>query len=434
MRCRSAAAALLVLANAARVHGQDPLAAAVEHQKPAGQAPVPAAPRGSVAPAEPAGNRQWTWSTDANVFLGYNHQRRPFADFSAWESQNWFMLGAEHQLGPGRLMLTGMLSLEPMTIGKLVYAGDSNPQRIQAGGSPQLYQTGESYRREPLVNYQHPHDLIMGLGATFRIARPRATYRFTAALVGSPALGPTPFMHRESARNNPQAPLTHHALDSTHVTPGVLTAGIEAGPLSFETSVFRGSEPDEKRFTFDRPRLDSWSARVGWRRGPWQAQVSGGHLHEPEWFEPWDVTKVTGSIEFDGTVVSRPLRTTAAWGKIVENNGFNDAADSYLFEWDLQAARPSSIYGRAEQARKQLFGLGFHPKGLNHRHTYSDITALTIGYLHDLTGDWWGRIGIGADITAYRTSPDLFMFYGSSRSYHAFLRWRPARAAGAHVH
>ena len=101
---------------------------------------------------------------------------------------------------------------------------------------------------------------------------------------------------------------------------------------------------------------------------------------------------------------------------------------------NLLAARLSSIYGRAEKARKQIFGLGFHPKGLNHRHTYSDIDALTIGYLQDLVADRWGRLGIGADLTVYRTSADLAVFYGSSRSYHAFLRWRPNRSDAVHVH
>src|SRR6185503_12527175 len=112
------------------------------------------------------------------------------ANFSAWESQNWFMGEGQRPIGRGRIAIQGMLSLEPFTIGKLVYAGDSNPQRVQAGGSPQLFQTGESYQNEPLINYQHPHDLIMGLGASYRVELPRIAYIFSAALVGSPALGP----------------------------------------------------------------------------------------------------------------------------------------------------------------------------------------------------------------------------------------------------
>jgi hypothetical protein len=202
----------------------------------------------------PPADDGWTWHTDANVFAGYNYQQRRFADFAAVESQNWFMLDASRTAGAGRLTLTGMLSLEPLTVGRMVYAGDGGMERVYAtsqtgvrvpfGGSPQLFQTGESYQGAPLVNVQHPHDLVMALGATYRIARPHATYVFGADLVGSPTLGPTPFMHRESARDNPQVPLTHHDLDSTHITPGVLRAGVETGALAFEASIFRGEESE----------------------------------------------------------------------------------------------------------------------------------------------------------------------------------------------
>src|SRR5262245_2672125 len=56
----------------------------------------------------------WSWSPDANVFFGYNYQQRQqdFTQFSAWESQNWFMLSGSRQAGVGRLMLHMMGSLE----------------------------------------------------------------------------------------------------------------------------------------------------------------------------------------------------------------------------------------------------------------------------------------------------------------------------------
>src|SRR5205814_3392807 len=115
-----------------------------------------------------------------------------------------------------------------------------------------------------------------------------------------------------------------HNLDSTHITPGVLRAGISAGAFTFEGSVFRGAEPDENRLNIEKPGFDSWSLRVGWQRGPWQAQVSGGLLHEPEWFDPFDVTRLTASIGFNGQIASRPLSMTAAWGENREFNGFRN--------------------------------------------------------------------------------------------------------------
>ena len=75
----------------------------------------------------------WAWTTDANVFVGYDYQERHFADVSAWESQNWFMGSGARPIGQGRLTIGSMLSLEPFT--------------LHAHGSPQLFQTGESYLR-----------------------------------------------------------------------------------------------------------------------------------------------------------------------------------------------------------------------------------------------------------------------------------------------
>lgn len=382
-------------------------------------------------PETPTASPAWRWTGDANAFVGYNYQQRLFADFSAWESQNWFMGAGDRPLGGGRLTIQGMLSLEPFTIGKLVYGSGHS---VSAGGSPQLFQTGESYQGAPLVNYQHPHDLIMGLGATYRLERPRLTYVFGADLVGSPTLGPVAFMHRDSARDNPQVPLAHHFLDSTHITTGVLRAGVEAGDLTFESSVFRGEEPNENRLNIDAPRLDSWAARVGWRRGPWAAQMSGGRLHEPEWFEPYDMTRLTASIGFTGSIGTRTAAATLAWGENREFTPFRGVSDAYLFEADFHATDATSLYGRVEAARKEVFGLGYHPKGFGHPHIFSDIDAFTVGAIRDLSYDGVGRLGLGGDITLYRMSPDMAVYFSGSRSFHLFLRWRPNAPSRAHVH
>jgi hypothetical protein len=148
------------------------------------------------------GAATWRWTWDGNVFFGLNRQDRRYVDVTAWESQNWGMLAVDRPVrSTDRFTVMSMISVEAFTI---------DPQ-----GSPQLFQTGESYNQVPLVNYQHPHDLLMNLGATYRFVRPGASFIVGADLVGTPTLGPTPFMHRASARDNPQVPLTHHYLDSS---------------------------------------------------------------------------------------------------------------------------------------------------------------------------------------------------------------------------
>jgi len=363
----------------------------------------------------------WTLTGDANIFFGYNYQQRLFADFSAWESQNWVMGSAAHDAGPGQLTFMTMLSLEPWTV---------DPQ-----GSPQLFQTGESYQSVPLVNYQHQHDFIMGLGATWRVDRGSFAWSVGADVVGEPALGPTAFMHRESSRNNPQVPLTHHYLDSTHVTPGVVRGGVEKGDLSFEASVFRGEEPDENRKDIDELRLNSWSARVGWKRGPWSAQFSGGYLHQPEWFEPYNVTRLTASIGFNGAVASRPLAATLAWGENRQEIVANGVSDGFLLEWDYTWTPETFFYGRAEVAEKELFGLGLHPAGFQHPHFYSHIDALTLGLVRDLPiAPRAGRFGVGGDVTVYHMDATAETYWAGSHSYHVFVRWRPSTMAHHHHH
>ena len=141
--------------------------------------------------------------------------------------------------------------------------------------------------------------------------------------------------------------------------------------MMFETSAFRGEEPDENRLNIDRPRLDSWSARASWRQGPWQAQFSGGHLHEPEWFDPYDVTRLTASIAFNGTVASRPLAATLAWG---QNRELLDRRARRLPARVGSAPRGTVVLLRPRRDdAKEMLSLGVHPRGLlpgQHPHTH----------------------------------------------------------------
>src|SRR4029453_13596660 len=124
----------------------------------------------------------------------------------------------------------------------------------------------------------------------------------------------------------------------------------------------------------------------------------GGHLKEPEWFDPYDVTRFTASVQYNGAVGSRPLAATLAWG---QNREILGALDGYLFEWDLQAAGWSSIYGRVESMRKEILSLGVHPRGLppnTHPHSISDVNALTIGHVWNLPLRMGSTLGLRADI------------------------------------
>jgi hypothetical protein len=163
-----------------------------------------------------------------------------------------------------------------------------------------LLQTGETADGvTPLIDRQHPHHFPMDLAATYAraLADQRGFYVY-AALAGSPALGPPAYMHRASASRLPTSPITHHWFDATHITYGVLTLGFIASPkVKLEGSAFRGREPDERRWGFERPSLDSFSFRLSINPASSLAlQVSAGQLKEPEQLHPGaDVVRMTAS-------------------------------------------------------------------------------------------------------------------------------------------
>src|SRR5689334_19772484 len=102
----------------------------------------------------------WGWMTAGVVRFGYNRQGGDRGD-DAWESTNWVMGMAHHDLGPGRVTFMMMNSLEAATLG--------DP------GSPELFQTGETFEGKPIVDFQHPHDLFMNISGTYRATlSPRA--------------------------------------------------------------------------------------------------------------------------------------------------------------------------------------------------------------------------------------------------------------------
>jgi len=162
--------------------------------------------------------------------------------------------------------------------------------------------------------------------------------------------------------------------------------------------------------------------------------VSGGILHEPEWFEPYDIPRITASIEFNGTVRSHPVAATIAWG---ENREIHGPLDGYLFEWDTPAATRGHFYGRVEASAKDLLDLGFpDPPGFVSFHRISHVAAATVGYLHDAVSKPWGLLGIGGDVTFYHVPDNMIDYYGTSpHSFHVFVRYRPQpRDSMAHHH
>ena len=281
----------------------------------------------------------WMLMLHGSADLVLDSQGGPRGDEKIFAS-NMLMGMAQRALGPGKLGLRTMISLEPATIGK--------------AGYPLLLQTGETANgRTRLIDRQHPHDLFMELAASYSISSGSRSAFLYAGLPGEPALGPPAFMHRFSGMAIPAAPITHHWLDSSHITFGVLTTGVVLGSAKLEASAFRGREPDQNRYGIESPKLDSHSFRVSSNpTRSWALQASYGRLNSPEQLEPdVDVDRTTASAIYATGWSAGHWETTLAWGRNRSRPG--PTLDAIALESAVQVRETHTLFARAERGREE---------------------------------------------------------------------------------
>ena len=332
----------------------------------------------------------WHFMFMATAFLTDLQQSGP-RGHDKFYSVNWGMVSAEHHLGRGAISVDVMLSLEPLTVTDRRY--------------PELFQTGETAYGVPLVDAQHPHNLIMAAGIHYlRPISEYTTLHLYLAPVGDPALGPVAFPHRASAAELPQAPLSHHWQDSTHVAYEVVTAGISQHWFKVEASGFHGREPNENRWNINTGAIDSWSGRLSFAPSAnWSAQVSAGRVAHPEALEPGDVVRATASVSYDKTMRRGHWDSTLIWGRN-HNTATHADGNSYLAETVFPATRANLLTARAELVDKDEL---FPGSNISYR-----IGAITAGYTHDIATPGPFETGIGANVTTYRVPSAIQPAYG----------------------
>jgi hypothetical protein len=316
-------------------------------------------------------------------------------------SPSIFMAAAEHSAGAkGAFQAELMLSLDPATITGERY--------------PLLFQTGETAYGHPLYDAQHPHNLIMALGLhyAYEISE-NTTIDFYGAPVGDPALGPVAYPHRASAEELPQAPISHHLQDSTHISDDVVTIGITHKEFKLEASGFHGAEPGENRWIIQQGAIDSWSTRLWFLpTRNWAAQISVGRLTHPEALEPGDQIRSTGSVSY----------TNGGWSSsIVWGRSHFTATDrnlnSYLAESVVPISKKNFLTGRIELVDKDEL---FVPLPGTFR-----IGAYTLGYTRDVALFSYIETGIGANFSFYSLPDSIKPFYGDHPvGGNIFIRFR----------
>jgi hypothetical protein len=382
---------------------------------------------GSGTSWQPATTPMYMWYKAAGKWLIFFHGDMKFGvnaqggarGVTKLESQNWFMPMAFRRVGPGTLQLRGMFSLEPFT-----FSGQ---------GSPQLFQTGETYRGQAIRDAQHPHDLFMELSATYTIPLgERGTWFTYLGFPGEPALGPTAFMHRWSASENPSAPLTHHLQDSTHISFGVFTTGFTYRWVKVEASVFNGREPGENRYNFEFNPWNSRSVRVSFApNSNWAMQWSYGLLKNPEALETGDVRRMTASISYNQRFARGNWASSLIWGRNREEH-HNDlfTLNGYTAESTVQFIDRNYLYTRLELVDKTglLNASERASLGVTNSHPIFRIGAYTFGYSRDVWTTDRFNIALGSDVTFYSKPAVLDSVYGDSPvAYRFFVRVRPSR-------
>jgi hypothetical protein len=322
---------------------------------------------------------KWTSMIHGWATAVWDDQGGPRGGDPKFFSSNMLMGRTHGPWGPGTAGLSAMLSAEPGTIGK--------------EGYPLLLQTGETANgRTPLVDRQHPHDLFMELSASYALpAGPGGSLFVYGGLPGEPALGPPVFMHRMSGEWFPDAPISHHWLDSTHITYGVLTGGLVDGMWKFEGSLFRGREPDEKRTDIETGNLDSHSFRLSYNPSPNLAiQSSYGRLHSPEALEPdVDVDRTTASAMVAGGGEGKRREAMLAWGQ--NRNRPGAILDAFTLEAAAEVRPRHTVFARGEMAEKdELFAEG-EPR---HGNVY-DVGVVEGGYRFDVWQSTHVTAGVG---------------------------------------
>ena len=333
----------------------------------------------------------WMLMVHGTLNLVADHQSGPRGDDKAFAS-GMLMGMAQRPLGDGTLQLRAMLSPDPLMGNR---------------GYPLLLASGETANgRDRLIDRQHPHDFFMELSASVsQNIGPNSSAFLYAGLPGEPAFGPPAFMHREAIMDSPEAPITHHWLDSTHITFGVVTGGLVLDRVKIEASRFNAREPNQHRWDIETGPLDSTALRVSWNPvRTLSLQGSWGHFIDPEQLETGVDQKrwSASALWADEIAPGWKGAATLAWGRKTAQ-GHKDYA--IAVEGSLKHGQ-WTLFGRGEMAENREL-IDFHD-GLAFR-----VGKVSAGAIRDFRVADHLSLGAGGLLSVNFAPSDLASLYGS---------------------
>ena len=305
---------------------------------------------------------------------------------------NMFMLDIGRASGPRQFL-------------NLDFMGTTELWTYPYRGYPLLLQIGEERSNgSPYIDAQHPHSSpIMGLTLSDTVTlRESSTLKLFFAPRGESTDGPIPFMHRQSARDDPDAPLGHHVgQDVGHISSTVLGAQLTLGQVTIETSAFNGTEPQPGKVDLPLEPLNSEALRVTYAFRPdHSVMTSVAHVRQedPAYLGATSATRLSTSLNDRFAVDGATIDHSFVVGWI--NRYPNGTSETSLLDEGVFQRGQSDLWGRIEVLQRLASELAIPNAPLmGAADDKRWVSSLTLGYTHwtALAGSL--QFGVGTSLT-----------------------------------
>lgn len=286
-------------------------------------------------------------------------------------------------------------------------------------GYPELLQIGEERSNgSPFIDAQHPHSSpIMGLTLSDTVTLGDAeSLKLSFAPRGESTDGPVAYMHRESARDNPDAPLGHHVgQDVGHISSTVVAAQLDLGTWILEGSAFNGTEPQPTKVDLPIGPINSEAFRVTYLTGPEQrVMASLAHVEQvdPTYPGATRATRLSASL-YDHFDLGNfgPVDNTLVVGSIKRSPGY--PSETSILDEATFGHGDADVWGRVEVLQRLASELAIPvPPTTVASNERRWVSALTAGYTRRLPWPSPVQVAVGSSLTMDWIPDDWASAYG----------------------
>jgi hypothetical protein len=233
---------------------------------------------------------------------------------------------------------------------------------------------------------------------------------------GASTDGPVAFMHRASARDNPDAPLGHHVgQDVGHISSTVLAASLALGAFGAEASAFNGDEPQPTHVDLPLGPVNSGALRLSYALRPGhRIAASIARVHQQDELFPGSRTAMRagasvqnrwtmgrGTLDHSlifGSIARAPVGVTLH--SLLDEGTFARGAQDWWWRAELLQRLPMEL----------ALPIGATPGANDARW----VSALTVGYTHWLRPGEMVQAALGCAVTVDSLPRAWANAYGSA--------------------